>query len=161
MPQADRGMSRCRRCHPHLDSESEARYCSHYSSFKFPSQKDASILFVDFARDLDTDSTTPRDALGLHWQVPAHLGPPVRHSGLQSFDAASIVVAGGMADGHSVHQASHGTSTWAHWQPRQLPVCLLLRRASHRDGGTSQGLRAAVQFQRSVCSAASPLQPVD
>jgi hypothetical protein len=57
MPQADRGM--CRRCHPHLDSESEARYSSHYSSFKFPSQKDASILFVDFARDLDT-VTAPR-----------------------------------------------------------------------------------------------------
>ena len=33
----------------------------------------------------------------------------MRYSGLQSFDAASIVVAGGMADGHSVHQASHGT----------------------------------------------------
>jgi hypothetical protein len=57
MPQADRGV--CRRCHPHLDSESEARYSSHYSSFKFPSQKDASILFVDFARDLDT-VTAPR-----------------------------------------------------------------------------------------------------
>jgi hypothetical protein len=63
MPQADRGM--CRHCVDAIrisiinDSESEARYCSHYSSFKFPSQKDASILFVDFARDLDT-VTAPR-----------------------------------------------------------------------------------------------------
>jgi hypothetical protein len=81
----------------------------------------------------------------------------VRYSGLQSFDAASIVVAGGMADGHSVHQASHGTllgHTGSSCQCASYYAVLV-------TGGTSQGLRAAVQFQRSVCSAASPLLPVD